>query len=249
MANIYLRLPSIVCGFYRGLDEDHTLREDEPFSFSQDRHEYVVLAHNLRLIPEENQSSICFGQRAWNNMLHGRQPRGGRTLLRRESTDWLTAEEICLLCEKDMTQKQLSMDYLCIEMPREAVVNKRICQTNASYTLSYDAAVDLAKMMRTWFKYQFLEWLVQDKQNCDRLGVHRKRLESIERFLAQYDVPVSTDRKERESLRRQANRWIKDAKLRPNDRLDLGTTFITHVSAEELRRKERMEQQGTRKKV
>ena len=77
--------------------------------------------------------------------------------------------------------------------------------------------------------------------------------EMLERFLTQYDIPVSADEREKDSLRRMANRWFEKAMILPNDRLNFNSEFLHHVSEEEIekekRRRKRMKVKGGLKKI
>ena len=71
------------------------------------------------------------------------------------------------------------------------------------------------------------------------IGIKRDRGEMLERFMAQYDIPVSADEHEKDSLRRMANRWFERASILPNDRLVFNSDFLTHVSDDELEKENR----------
>ena len=245
MANIYLRLPYYVCAFYRGLDSEHPLTEWDPYEFKEYTHEGQVLQRNLRLIDEVNQTALCYSERAWNNMLHGKEPGGGKVILKRDPKEWLSSREICMLNGHDVTQKQESLDYLCIEMPKEVLINGEIRRSNPSYALDYQPAYRFTGMLRQEFYHVFLDWCEQDQRYCNRNNIHRTNIEVMERFLTQYNIPVSVDGKERETLRRMKNRWLANARKRPNDRLNFGEEargYLEHFSADNLRKREQANQ-------
>ena len=219
MANIYLRLPWYVCAYYRGLDENNQLGPFDPFEFKAYTHESCILQQNLRLIDESNQSALCYSERAWQNMLHGKAPSGGKPLLQRNPADWLDAKEVCFLTGKDMAPRFESFDYLCIAMPKEVVINNKIMKPNGSYALDNYTASDFSAMLRQEFVHVFLEWHEQDRRLCTVNNIRRTNLETVERFLNQFNIPISVDNHERETLRRMKNRWLAAALKRPNDRL------------------------------
>ena len=241
MANIYVRLPYYVCAFYRGLDPKHQLDIWEPYEFKDYTHEGMMLQNNPRFIPEQNQSGLCYSERAWQNMLHGKAPEGGKVLIKRDPKQWLEAQEICLLSGRDLTQKQESLDYLCIAMPKEVIFNSEVRRTNQSFALDYQPAYKFTGILRQEFYHVFLDWYEQDLRHCNRNNMHRSSLEVMERFLCQYNIPISVDGKERETLRRMKNRWLEKARKRPNDRLNFGDdaqNYLEHFSEDDIRRKE-----------
>jgi len=167
-------------------------------------------------------------------MLAGKPPQGGQKILNREPSQWLTVQEICTLEGKKPPKCQESFEYLCIAMPREVLIGQRVFRTNASYALDGHFAQVLGKLLRTEFYHNILDWLVQERRYCNQMGVKRNRIETLERFFAQFNIPVSMDQRERESMRRMVNRWLAKAYLLANDRIDFGDDWIRHISDKEM---------------
>lgn len=239
MANIYVRLPWYVAAFYRGLEEDNPLTEWQPYEFKEYTHEYVIMENNLRYIPEQNLSRQCYSQRAWNNILRGKTPDGTSTILRRDPTEWPDSSELCALTGTSNTGKMATCDYLAVKMPREVWLNKKVYRTNQGYAFSADNAQHFIKMLSQEFYHVFLDWVEQDERYCNRMGIHRKNLEVMERFLVQYNIPISVDSAEQDTLRRMRNRWIANAKKRPNDRVNFNQVYLEHISDDDRRRAEK----------
>ena len=61
MANIYLRVPTYVAQFYRGLDAEHLLAEHDAYEFMEFQHEYWLMKNYLHLIPENQQTATRSG--------------------------------------------------------------------------------------------------------------------------------------------------------------------------------------------
>lgn len=235
MSNIYLRVPQYVAAFYRNRDDAHQLSPFEAVEFAPFTHEAAVMAASLMLIDNySEQSSLCYSQRAWNKILQGKSPVTGKKILKREADDWPTINELCALHGRPLNDRESVFDYLCIAIPREIAINGRIHRTNASYTLTFSSARKLASLLRNEFYHVFADWCIQDRRHCNMIGIKRERGEMLERFLAQYDIPVSVDEHEKDSLRRMANRWFERAFVLPNDRLDFNSDFLTHVSDDEF---------------
>lgn len=244
MANIYVKLPWYVAAYYRGMDEDHQLTEWEPLVFCDYTHEYVILQNNLRYIPEQNLSRLCYSQRAWENILHGRTPDGTMLIITRDAKTWPSTQELCTLTGAALSARMQSSDYLAVQMPREVCLNKKVMRTNQCYALSYDCAQHFTQMLCQEFYHVFLDWVEQDERFCNRMGIHRKNLEVMERFLVQYNIPISVDSKEQESLRRMRNRWLENAKKRPNDRVNFNQVWQDHISDDDLKRAKRYQKKG-----
>ena len=239
MANIYVRLPWYVAAFYRGLEEDNPLTEWQPYEFKEYTHEYVIMENNLRYIPEQNLSRQCYSQRAWNNILHGKTPDGSVNVLRRDPTVWPDTNELCTLTGTSMMGKMATSDYLAVKMPREVWLNRKVYRTNQGYAFSADNAQHFIKMLSQEFYHVFLDWVEQDERYCNRMGIHRKNLEVMERFLVQYNIPISVDSTEQDTLRRMRNRWMANAKKRPNDRVNFNQVYLEHISDDDRRRAEK----------
>ena len=87
MPNIYLRLPTSRCQFFRHRDPKLTLAKDEPVVFSNYSHEHFIMRNSLINAPARS-SRIdlgCFSQQQWCNMLTGRHPAGGKVMMRRDA--------------------------------------------------------------------------------------------------------------------------------------------------------------------
>jgi hypothetical protein len=236
MANIYLKVPWYVACFFRGRDEDRQVTEWEPVKFASFDHEYQLMINTLRNIPEQNQSYMCYSQHAWNNVLKGRCPDGSLLIMNRERTKWPDASETATLTGVKRSNHHNASDYLCIEMPREVWVNNRTCRTNACYSMTYDAARQLASTLMERFCYEYTQWFINDQRNARAHGFKRKKNESVERFLVQYNFPVIIEPRLRESLRRQHSRLFSRGMGKPKNCLQFNHSFLEHISEDDLKR-------------
>jgi len=236
MANIYLKVPWYVACFFRGRDEDRQVTEWEPVKFASFDHEYQLMINTLRNIPEQNQSYMCYSQHAWNNVLKGRCPDGSLLIMNRERTKWPDASETATLTGVKRSNHHNASDYLCIEMPREVWVNNRTCRTNACYSMTYDAARQLASTLMERFCYEYTQWFINDQRNARSHGFKRKKNESVERFLVQYNFPVIIEPRLRESLRRQHSRLFSCGMGKPKNCLQFNHSFLEYISEDDLKR-------------
>ena len=212
MSNIYLRVPQYVAAFYRGRDYMHPLRFDEPLKFCDFSREMVVLMNGAHMVSQLVQTqSRCYSQRSWQNMMRGKEPGGGKTMILRDQTQWLSPKEVCQLDGNRKTDYQEACDYICIALPSEIMNGGRVVRSNMGFALDGKAAGQLRTMMRNEFKASLLDYFIQDRRYCNQIGINRTQVETLERFLARYDIPVSVTNKERDSMRRMANRWLREA--------------------------------------
>ena len=245
MNTIYLRLPQYVAAFYRGRDEEHPLREQDPVTFCEFSHEYVVLSTGVRMLPVQEQiRAHCYSQRAWRNICNGRRPEGGGRIFMRDASVWPTSEEVFSLePTRDVRSNEVrawkeNTDYLCIGIPGEIVTGGRVHRTNGSYSLNTADARTLSRLLCNEFYSSVLDWLIQDRRFCNQNGVQRSRVESIERFLLCFNIPVSQSNRERETLRRQINRWLRKAYKLQNDRRQFSDAYFEHITDHERGNKE-----------
>lgn len=242
MANIYLRVPTYVAQFYRGLDATRQMSEFEPYKFCEFQHEYIWMKNMLRLIPETEQtSSWCYSQRAWNNMLGGKSPAGGKIILHRDRTVWPSINEICAMTGEKKIQKMDGYDYLCLQMPQDVVYGNQLHHTNGSYNLSAKNAIALQRLLRDEFVHTFLDWLIQERRYCNQIGLHREIGQTIERFFERYYIFIGATLKERDSMYRMSRRWVDQARILPNDRVDFSNSDIHYISERESERLEPMD--------
>lgn len=212
MANIYLRTSRYVAAFMRSTGDGQSLPFTTPIEFSPYTKEYVVLTNGLRIVPEHQQHrASCYSQTAWQNMLRGKLPQGGKPILNRNPSDYLSYAEICTLERLPNKTKTDAYEFLCITIPREVYQNGHIVRTGRSYTLDTSAAQQLRRLLRESFIRVFLDFETRNHIFAQTNGIHRSSIEILERFFMEYDLPVSHDQKERSTLRRLIQRWRKEA--------------------------------------
>lgn len=240
MANIYLRMPTYVAQFYRALDGNHLLSETEPYEFCEFQHEYILMKNQLLLIPEDQQTcSWCFSQRAWNNILAGKAPTGGPVIISRSKGQWPTTGELCGLVGWKSVKKLDAYDYLCIAMPKEVIFGGEVRRTNASYSLRQTEAMKLQRLLRDEFKHTILDWIIQDRRYCNKVGIRREIGSTIERFFERYYITIGSNKKERETMYKLVRRWLDEAHLLTNDRVDFSDSDIHYVSERESNHREK----------
>ena len=215
MPNIYLRLPTSVCYYHRNYAPNHKLSPFDPMKFSPNTEHDAKLRGGLAIFTNCGKDEICYSQQQWKNLLLGKTPDGSKQVLKRDPSVWITYEEICTIVGLKMGKRSLNYDYLCIAMPYTILINDREVRTNPAFSLSRECATGLQILLMRDFKRALIDWEISTQDFCiqpDRI-VRRGHMNTIERFLMRYDIPVSKDGTEKESLRRQLDRWLNDARV------------------------------------
>lgn len=233
---IYLRTSRYVTAFMRSLGDGQSLLPNQPITFSPYTQEYVVLINGLRLVPAQQQhGASCYSQAAWSNMLNGRLPQGGAVILNRNKEDYLSYAEICTLEKLPNKTKTEAYEFLCIDTPREICLNNRIVRVTKSHTLDSSAANQLRKLMRQAFIRKFLDFETNNITFAKANKIERSSIEIMERFFMEYNIPVSHDQHERDSMRRLVIRWRKEAQQLVKDPVIIGDQNITRIDEHERR--------------
>lgn len=236
MSNIYLRVSKYVAAFMRGNGDGQSLLPSQPISFSPYSQEYVILVNGLRMIPEAQQHwASCYSQAAWQNMCYGILPQGGKAVIKRDPAEYLSYAEVCTLEHLPNKTKKFSYEFLCISIPSEIFKDGRITRTNKRFTLDTRVANHLRKMLRNLFIRTFLDFENRSKEFAKANGFERSNIEIIERFLMRYDIPVSHDHTERDTLNRLSQRWRKEARMLFKDKRIISDTLVTRIDEHELR--------------
>ena len=235
MANIYLRVPTYVAQWYRGRVVDDPLTEFRAVEFSRFQMEYAMMEQWLTFVGERDmEHTHCFSERMWKNMMNGCKPQGGKPILKRDPTQWLTMDEILFLTCGQRNRKTDGYDYLCIQTPRVIVIGGRFRQVTGSFTLGFKQANALVKQLRREFLRFFLHWICEELLVCDRRGVQRDVVMCIDHFFYHYNMCLGTNATDRESMRRMSKRWLEEAKMLPED-IDCEDALMIYENEEEKR--------------
>jgi hypothetical protein len=143
--------------------------------------------------------------------------------------------EVCTMIGEKKIQRMDGYDYLCIKIPSEVMMGDTLRKTNGSYSLDVRESLILQRLLRNEFIHYFLDWVIQDRRYCNKIGLYRPIGSTIERFYERYYIQIGRDVKERNSMYRMSRRWIIDAKILPNDRIDFSDSDLHHVSDTEER--------------
>lgn len=235
MANIYLRTSRYVAAFMRATGDGNSLPMTTPIEFSPYTPEYVVLTNGLRIIPEKQQHrASCYSQSAWQNMLRGRLPNGGKPIIVRDPSEYLTYSEVCTLEALTNKTKTDAYEFLCIATPREICIDGHVQRVYKSHTLDTRAAQQLRELLRNTFIRTFLDFSTRNKVFAQSNGIHRSNIEVLERFLMAYDIPVSHDKNERSTLRRLIQRWKKEAEYMAKSPAIINDELVTRIDKHEI---------------
>mgnify|MGYP006873053177 CR=1 FL=1 len=202
MANIYLRVPQYVAAFYRHRDFDNILTEFQPVSFEDFSFESTLI--QCGMVDDSNKkilTVLCYSEQSWKNILKGKLPRGGKTVFMRVAGKWPTAREIVALEGRNLKQNEELFDYLCIALPKEIMTGGKMMKTPKTTSLDGQTAQRLANVLRNEFYQAYYEWVTQLKNQFERRGLTISKAECMERFYAQYDIPITPGTHQQESMR------------------------------------------------
>lgn len=238
MANIYLRVPQYVAAFYRHRDEDHPLDEWTPIVFGDYTYENRLIRQGICLDSSQKYlSTTCYSAASWKNICKGKLPRGGKLIFIRDEKQWPNSKEIVTLEGRALKLNEGKFDYLCIALPREAIVGGMVIRTNANCTLSSKKAVELCKVLRDEFYHHFYEWCLNEERMFRQKGIAIHKTEMMERFYARYDIPMNWGNSTENTMRQMAKRLFwrgKNATVRRNEQQG---DYFDYVS-DEMRKKQ-----------
>ena len=172
MPNIYLRLPMSRCQFFRHRDPKRVLAKNEPVVFSVYSPEYFVMRSSLTnagaLSHEVN--TQCFSHQQWCNMLNGRHPLGGNVLVTRDTSEYLTYDEVLHLNGNKEYAKSDNEDYLCIKLPSEIEVIDTVRAVTPTWNLDRSGVYKLLELLNNDFKRSVVEWALATFDFCTANG-------------------------------------------------------------------------------
>lgn len=210
MSNIYLRLPTSRCQFFRHRDPKHTLAKDEPLVFSPYMPHHFVLRKYVTNIPAVAQkvNLQCFSHQQWRNMMQGKHPNGGEIITKRDSHEYLSFDEVQRLYGIQEYSKSDKEDYLCIKLPSEVEVIDVVRQVTPAWNLSTRGIRQLLIMLNDDFKRSVVEWALATFDYCtsNKRIICRRQTAMLERFLMRYGIDQNEN--EKDTLRRIINRWL-----------------------------------------
>ena len=210
MANIYLRLPQMMCEFFRHRFNGDGSLPDTPVKFAHHDPVFFILQHSVHFMANHHHGNArCFSQQEWKNMLVGKRSNGeGVPLLRRKASQWLEYREVCCLSGSTVKITSENYDYLCIALPGMVYNGGKPVRTTNSFNLEYSAIDVVETYLRTEFKMAVCWWMRCNDIFCLANGIKREKTAAIERFLNFYDITVSPNEQQRDSLRQQVTRWM-----------------------------------------
>lgn len=211
MPNIYLRMPTSRCQFFRHRDPKHTMARDEPLQFNMYMPEYFLLKNGVSNAAAVTQSANtqCFSEQQWRNMMAGRSPLGGTQVVKRDRRKYLTFAEVQNLCGKKDYDKSVNEDYLCIKLPHDVEVVDTVRVVTPTWNLTTQAVRRLVVMLNNDFKRSVVEWALATFDFCVAQGriICRPQVAMLERFLMRYGIDPTAQ--EKDNLRRVIERWFK----------------------------------------
>lgn len=211
MPNIYLRLPTSRCQFFRHRDPNYNLQREEPVVFNAYTHEYFIMRNSLVNVPARSNriDMACFSQQQWCNMMVGKHPAGGKAMVSRDASSWLTYNEVQRLNGRKDIAKGFNEDYLCIRLPSEVEIVDTVYPVKPTFTLDTHGVRALTVELNNEFKRSLVEWALSTFDFCTSKGkiIARPQNAMLERYLMRYGIEPTDE--EKSVLRRIIGRWFK----------------------------------------
>jgi hypothetical protein len=186
------------------------LAKDEPLVFSVYTHEHFILRHYLTNTTELSRSldPQCFSHQQWRNMMAGRHPNGGASILIRDNQNYLSFDEVQRIFGFRDYNKSEDMDYLCIRLPYEVEVVDVVKQVTSTWNLTKEGVWQLKAALNNEFKRSLIEWAMSTFDYCTSNNriICRKHVAMLERFLMRYGIDPTEQ--EKSNMRRVIDRWF-----------------------------------------
>ena len=142
-------------------------------------------------------------------MLNGRHPLGGHVLVKRDTSEYLSYDEVLHLNGSKEYTKSDNEDYLCIKLPSEIEVVDTVRVVTPTWNLDRSGVSKLLELLNNDFKRSVVEWFLATFDFCTANGkvIARSKTAMLERYLMRYGIDTSSE--EKDNLRRVVERWIK----------------------------------------
>ena len=230
MPNLYLRVPTYIAAFYRHRDEKKPLTEWQPITFEEFSFEQRLLRNGLCSDKRKNFLSVlCYSTNSWNNICNGKLPTGGKVILTRDQKKWPDATEIVALEGRALKPNEEIFDYLCIALPGEAIISGRLTKTDNSCTIDGATAKKFVNVMRDEFYHYYFEWCIQEERMFSKRGFMISKAEMMERFYAQYEIPMPKGSCSQNTLRVIAKRLYDRGKVISTKRTHIDGEYFSYV--------------------
>lgn len=211
MPNIYLRLPTSRCQYFRHRDPNHTLGKNEPLVFNSYMPEYFVMRNALSNAGAVTQqvNAQCFSHQQWQNMMNGRHPLGGDVVVKRDNEEYLPFADVQRLLGYKDYGKSSNEDYLCVKLPHEIEVVDTVRLITPTWNLERRGVSQLLELLNNDFKRSIVEWALSTFDYCTANGkiIARSKAAMLERYLMRYGINPTPE--EKDNIRRVVERWFK----------------------------------------
>ena len=211
MPNIYLRLPTSRCQYFRHRDPNRPLAKNEPVVFNMYMPEHFVMRNSLSNADAVTQqvNAQCFSHQQWRNMMNGRHPLGGNVVVKRETSEYLTFAEVQKINGYNDYSRSDNEDFLCIKLPNEIEVVDTVRVVTPSWNLDRYGVFKLCELLNNDFKRSVVEWALATFDYCTANGkiIARSKAAMLERFLMRYGIDPTKE--EKDNMRRIVERWLK----------------------------------------
>lgn len=224
MANVYLRVPAMIAQYFRNrLKEGNPKTTFDPVRFGKYEIMTTIINNNLAIRYDttgDRANKFSFSHREWKNMLKGMTPDGRYSVIKRDPIDYLSFDEVRMLVGDNVTDKSVTLDYLCIALPPTVYIDGKQCRVNPDYNLTIDGAKQLLQELRYDFRLALAMWEQANKCWClsphrgkKRQMISRKGTAVLNRFFEHYNIVTSHSERDLTTARKELQRL--DIQLKP----------------------------------
>ena len=225
MSTIYFRVPHYVASYIRNRDPNNRVALGDVLYKGNIENVMHIIKEGLFFNSDERvMKNGCFCERQWNKMLHGYNiygPSRMKILQPKLDSNVLTDAEIRMLAGIDYGKGGSDGEYLRMPIPEEVLMpDGKVHRTNKNYQLYNSAAEELRSHLTKDFKRALFDFMEREKDMAQVEGINRTVIDSLERFMACYDIRNGANNQERSALKRSYYRWRADKSINPDDYID-----------------------------
>lgn len=114
-------------------------------------------------------------------------------------------------------------------------VGGKIVKTPRTASLDGQSAQKLSNMLRKEFYQAYYEWVTQLKNQFDRQHLNISKAECMERFYAQYEIPITPGTRQQESMRMSIKRLYWRMEKVNKHRPQQGGDYYDYTTEENMR--------------
>jgi len=214
MACMYVRVPHYVASFWRNRDERKPIALGGRVDLSGEYLLWQMMQQGLVRNPDEEVvKEGCFCERMWRKMLRGQsvvaneKGRFVKVYPGRDASQPLCDAEVRSMAGMKEAKSEGQSEYLCVVLPSRVYVNGIQYAVDGQWQLRGKTVQSFVLELRRCFWNECVSYVEKFMAAAPR-GTERSANEGLDRFMTRYDIRVSSDNKERATLKRNYYRQL-----------------------------------------